>query len=545
MSAQAPADLKAFKKTLGTALVGLSLSPTLVEAVALDAKTLEVLASVAQPLPEGLIEPESFVVSSSMQLASLLVDVIKELGVKPFAKVYLTISGGLVRVVDLSVSVEGQDLYLALSTEAERYRLFQDSEAMVSYAVLDRQEGVGSGGKRLLFSAVRSDAQKELIQALRASRLSVHAVDVQDFCVLRAMAATGVLDGLMAQIGPDSLWGGLFLAHDRARFYLFKGNALLDLRELQMNTSSLMDDAQLDSVAVEDLALEINRTIQPFDSKPAFWFGLNVGASAIEQLSQLLAVPFNSCFVPPELLKSSASHVGLAVFGAACKGKVNFPFGINLLEARSSLAKGSAPSSSVGFTGGALMEKLTPFMPMILVAAGVVGVLYVSLLFLSTKGQGDLSALEKEREGLKTELASLSTEEKNWQQKLSAFQALQQEAKRIRNHNNGVILLGQLLSHKTPPGLWFYEVNLTQRVELKGDALSQQQVVDFSNALDQDPSVNHVELQTLEQQLFGSRSGYQFVLSASLPEGKEEVTPAASSETVVTPPAALTPPAAP
>lgn len=110
------------------------------------------------------------------------------------------------------------------------------------------------------------------------------------------MAGTGVLDSLTQQIGEDAYWGTIFVESDRVRFSLWQGSALMDLRELSMDTREF-SVVEANSPLIFDLLDEIRRTAA--NTFPAIWLTDNLPAPIAQGLSQQLGVPVRPCVVGP------------------------------------------------------------------------------------------------------------------------------------------------------------------------------------------------------------------------------------------------------
>lgn len=100
-------------------------------------------------------------------------------GLRPAVKtVNLSMPATLLRVVDMP-KMGAQELYLSLSSEAERYKSFDDTEAIVDFHVLPALATTSPNMQRVIFGAVRKDTFLALRRACQVARVRPGAVDIE------------------------------------------------------------------------------------------------------------------------------------------------------------------------------------------------------------------------------------------------------------------------------------------------------------------------------------------------------------------------------
>src|SRR4051812_23290793 len=109
---------------------GLSVTKRSVELAVFSPKgALEQFASA--PLPPGVFDADGDQVQNPILLKSIIVQLMQT--VKPLpVQVHLSVPGTLLRIVEMP-KMPPSALYLSLSSEAERYKTFDNTEAVVDF----------------------------------------------------------------------------------------------------------------------------------------------------------------------------------------------------------------------------------------------------------------------------------------------------------------------------------------------------------------------------------------------------------------------------
>jgi Tfp pilus assembly PilM family ATPase len=296
-----------------TNAVGIAIRQNAIDAVLLnqdkETQQYHVVQSEFQPLDGGIFAHEGDVLADPQGLGEALAGVLKNLGATRIRDIHVSIPGTLLRMVDMPALGE-KELYLSLSSEAEQYKSFDNTDSAVDFHKL----GTGSDNlERLIFSAVRMDTLQGYTKAFQLAKIKPLTIDFEILNILRAMAGTGVLDSLVQQIGPDNYWGGIFVEPDRVRITLWKANEIQELREIHIDTRGYATAGET-SFQIEDLFQEIRRTCK--DRLPAIWMTHRLPPAFQQMLMQKLGVPFKECFLSPNF-EMDRPDIDMAAVGAA------------------------------------------------------------------------------------------------------------------------------------------------------------------------------------------------------------------------------------
>ena len=168
------------------------------EWLVLDSATGQPLQSSTLPLNPGELD------LPAAALADRLKALVRQVpsGVKC---IHLSVPTALLRMTEMP-SLPPKEMTMALSSEAERYRVFDGTEAVVGYYPLPPQPFQAAGTDRIVFSALRQDRLANWLQACKLAKLKLASVDVHVGQQLRALAAAGVLDGILQQAGEEAFW---------------------------------------------------------------------------------------------------------------------------------------------------------------------------------------------------------------------------------------------------------------------------------------------------------------------------------------------------
>ncbi|MBY0402703.1 MAG: pilus assembly protein PilM, partial [Cyanobacteria bacterium] len=320
--AQATQAAKAKKKVPQTFL-GISISSHKVEVASIqpsrDVETTphKIIKSVSYTLADGILSFGGDVVQDPNALGQIISSLVDQ--VKPKSRVaHLSIPGTLLRFTEMP-KMQPKELYLSLSSEAERYKIFDDTEAAVDFSVLDIP-GTPANQQKLVFGAVRNDTLNAYKQILKIAKIKIASIDLEPLNVLRGMAGTAVLNSLVQQIGPTAFWGTILVEPERVRLLLWQGSNLVDLREFQMGDPN--------SYVISDLLDEIQRTTKT--NQPAIWLTYRMPEVADKILSERLNIPVRSCLIGPAITQDQPDLM-VSTVGTALRSLVSFPFDFDIL----------------------------------------------------------------------------------------------------------------------------------------------------------------------------------------------------------------------
>src|SRR5688572_1455314 len=115
--------------------IGLSVSPQVIEVAVFSQKNNAIVDAVSIDTPPGLLDENGDKVQQPQLLREALALLFKQLKTK-VDSVNLTIPGTLFRMVDLP-KMAPEQLYVSLSSEAERYRTFDNTDAVVDFTIIE------------------------------------------------------------------------------------------------------------------------------------------------------------------------------------------------------------------------------------------------------------------------------------------------------------------------------------------------------------------------------------------------------------------------
>ncbi len=486
--------------------VGVSITDTQLEIAFFDPKTFQISQSHQVALPETVMGENGDKVLDLNQLASIIKSALGNL--KPKVKaVNLSLTATLLRMVEMP-KMEPQELYLSLSSEAERYKSFDDTEAVVDFHILPPTEGLSPSMNRVVFGAIRSDTFSSIQGAFKAAKIKIASVDIHPLDTLRAMAGTGVLDSLVEQIGPENTWGTVFIEPERVRFSLWKGNSLIDLREVSMDTTEFAY-AGPDAPFVYDLVDEIRRTTK--NLVPSLWLTQDLPENIGQKLSEQLGVPVRPCVLGNNL-RLDQPGISLATVGSAMHTKIEYPFDFDFMT-------GASQAAAMGKKGAAaaVVEDVEEGPgPTILIVSGAV------LTFLALLVWGGLAAFNvfflglqvqnlTAEEGVKMNRTQQLTLEMNALRMTSDLRAQVIDVINQARIRNAIYLnLTEDLQSLTPDKVWVYHIEAGDGLALEGKALSHQAVIDFARQFDSLLYARDVIIDGIQEEANGSSILYKF-----------------------------------
>lgn len=487
----------------------LSISHKTVELAVFSPKNLSIEYANSVALPDGLLDPELDTVRDEAVLKDLISQVLR--GAKPRPSVvHLSLPGTLVRMVEMP-KMDPSSLYVSLSSEAERYKTFDNTEACVDFVVVENPK-LPPNMQQLVLGAVRSDTLSAYLKILKDLKLKAHTIGLEPLNILRGMAGTGVLDSLVQQAGSDVQWGMILADPSRIRFSVWQCDKLLEFRELSMNTRNF-DNAANDPVVVEDLLEEIRRTTKT--AQPALWMTDNIPASLETVLSGHLGCPVRKAPIGNAVAMNYP--LSLVAIGAAMSSMVPFPFDLDISEglARSGGTASAAPVASPSDAGSG--KESPPW----LIPAGVtsiaIGAVASGVLWLMAMSvAAQVPEAQSKVDGVKVEVSGLESRQRELKRKAELDQSLIQTIEKAKVRNYVYVALTEDLKSKTPTEVWIQTMLVNNGMELAGKALNHKAVINFAKSFDAAPYTKAVLIDSIVEGKLSGSLVYDFKISGGV-----------------------------
>jgi Tfp pilus assembly PilM family ATPase len=489
---------------------GLSINRHSVELAIYGHKTNAIEKSVILPLPPGIFDADGDQIVDPVLLKQILAQVLRACKPAP-NRLHLSLPGTLLRMVDMP-RMDADALYLSLSSEAERYRTFDGTEAIVDFKVLEGERSNNSQ-QTVVFGAVRSDSLNTYLKILKELRIKPVTIGLEPLNILRAMAGTGVLDGLIQEIGLEAYWGTLFVEASRVRLMIWQGNRLIDLRETSMDAAQFTQGGS-DFFVIEDLLEEIRRTTK--NCQPLLWLANELPESFRESLSERLNCPVYPTVVGEALMQVDAQPVNLSTIGAAMVSLVDYPFDFDIAEGLAQLG-GSSGSGSGAKDFGATEENGPG--PLIL-AGGVLSLLAIVvsiiLALMNTLTQQQMPTLTSQRDSAQMQVSALQSQEASLKHKAVLDKSLLEAVKNARIRNQIYIALTSDLKRKTPQQVWIQTLTAGENLSVSGKAMNQSAVIHFAQSFDDAPYTKAILIDSITEERLKSATLYDFKFSGGI-----------------------------
>jgi Tfp pilus assembly PilM family ATPase len=487
---------------------GLSITHRAIELAVFSPKNLIIEQSVSVPVPEGLFDNERDVVRDPAMLKDLIAQALRAVKLKP-AMVHLSLPGTLLRMVEMP-KMEPAGLYVSLSSEAERYRTFDNTEASVDFVMINNP-GLPPNMLQLVLGAVRSDALGLYFKILKDLKVKAASISLEPLNILRGMAGTGVLDGLVQQIGIDSRWGMIFVEPSRVRFSLWQCDRLLEFRELAMDTSEFAQAAE-NSLIVEDMLEEMRRTTK--NEQPVLWLTHNMPNAMERTLSGVLGCPVRSAPVGDAI--GLPEPLQLSSIGCAMGSVVQFPFDLDILEGAKSVGVPTPAAADVGMeseSDSSIPGWLIPVgIGSFLVGGAISGIVYA----LATMAAADVPDRQTKVDTAKVELAGLESRHKELKKKVELDQTLLNTVMDAKIRNKVYVALTDDLKNKTPQRVWIQMLKIGEQLEMSGKAISHQSVINFAKSFDSATYTKAVLIDSIKEGKLGGTIIYDFKISGGV-----------------------------
>lgn len=487
--------------------VGLSISRQQMELTVFSVKHSAIESVVSVPTPLGLFDEDGDQILEPMLLKESLSQLLRSAKPRP-THVHLSLPGTLLRMVELP-RMDAKGLYVSLSSEAERYKSFDGTEAVVDFVSLENPH-LAANQQQIIFGAVRSDSLAIYTKILKDLRLKAASINLEPLNVLRAMAGTGILDGLIQQIGTEAYWGSIFVEPTRIRLFVWQCNRLVALRETAMETTGF-SQIDGDSLVIEDILEEIRRTTK--SNQPSLWLSHNLPPAMGKALSQRLESPVVVASLGTSL-SLPAQPVSASAAGAALTSVVAFPFEFDINEGISPSGVSSSNNASMADLGG---DDGPPALIMAGAACLILSVLVTGVLFLmATMAEQQIQPLTSNRDSMRMQVASLEGRQAELRRKLELDKSLLEAVHNARLRNRVYVALTDDLKRKTPQQLWIQSMKVGQSLEVQGKAMHQNAVLDFARSFDSAPYTQSVLIDSIKEEKLKTSVVYDFKLSGGV-----------------------------
>lgn len=507
--------MTASPKKRKAAYAGLSITRHTAELAIFSQKGMAIESAASIPIPPGVFDVDGDTIQDPALLKELLKQLVRSVKPRP-SIVHLSLPGTLLRLVEMP-KMEASGFYVSLSSEAERYKTFDNTEAIVDFVPIPSSNGAPNQ-QQVVFGAIRRDTLAHHLKILKDIKLKPASVTLEPLAALKAMAGTGVLDGLVQQIGTDAYWGLIFVEQTRVRLSIWQCDQLVELRETSMDTRDFAS-ATADSITVEDLLEEIRRTTKAV--QPTIWLSYDLPPAMQQVLSERMGSPIYTAPLGQALVLNQPLQ--LPTVGVTLTSMVQFPFDFDILAG---LKPGSGSSSfspspaSAGATAAPAMEDIdgdgSPLIPIGGAAFILSGLITAGLFIASMMVGQQVPQLESKRDSAKTEVSTLESRQAELKNQVALNQALLAmiQSSRIRNHI--YVALTEDLRQKTPEKIWIRSLQVNDAMELDGKALSHQSVINFARGFDEAPYGKDIVIKSIKEGRLGGTLVFDFVIGGGI-----------------------------
>ena len=461
--------------------------------------------SVSLPVPPGVFDPDGDILQDPALLKDLLTRLVR--GITPrLSTVHLSLPGTLLRMVEMP-RMDPSGLYMSLSSEAERYKTFDNTDAVVDFSPVHKENPASGGPQQVVFGAVRSDTLGYYLKILKDLKIKVASISLEPLCILKAMAGTGVLDGMVQQIGTEASWGVIFVEPDRVRLSLWQCDRLIALRETMMDTRDFIN-ATDQAIAAEDLMEEIRRTTRTI--QPAIWLSHGLPPAMQQVLGEKTGCPIHTTPIGQAL--AMQQPLQLSTIGAALSSMVQFPFAFNLLSGLAQLGRAAPDVAAAMSAEAAPAGEGRSLIPLGVGALVLGGLASAGLFIAATISAQQIPALESRRDGAKLEVGALQFRHLELQRRVELDQALLAMIQTSKIRNRVYVALLHDLQEKTPERIWIQSMAVSDALELKGKALSHQSVMNFARSFDQPVYSRNITIKSIREGRIGGARVFDFTI---------------------------------
>lgn len=491
--------LKSKKKN--NTFLGIALSYGAIELTSFNPSTQKIEVTAAVELTPGELNDENALIGKCQALFSQVTIPVKE--------AHLTVPGALLRLIEMP-KMPDKELYMALSSEAERYKIFDDTEAVVDFSVLPPTEQSAPNSQQVVFGALREDHLSLWMSVFQTLKIRIVSVSNNLLNVHRAMAGSGVLDGLLQQAGQDAYWGVVYRGKSHVWFVLWQGNTLVELREVNMQMAGLESaEPDVQAMIYGDLSDEMVRTAKHAPSV-AVWLthGFNDQQNAI--LAEKTSLSVRSAFAGPVF--EYESYASIPAIGVAMTSVVEYPFEFNYLAGSSKLSKGGASGGkSAKGSSGAPEPESASVLPNILMGLGIVVMLLCVVAWAGISAYDNMvvgkqlteaeqlkSQKTQEKSRLDSEIQSLSNKQG---QQLAVLNLM----RKVKHRDSLYPQFFADLIQVTPSDVWVYDATLGNQFSVKGKGISHESVILFARKFDPLKFVKNVTIEQVLEEVTNDR----------------------------------------
>lgn len=444
--------------------IGISINTDWIELVQFgkDGKTLR---SKKTPMPMATMDPNGDKLRDPETLATSIAAMFAEMGMRQTVKsVHVSVPGTLVRIVEMPKVNKGE-LVLALTSDAERYAVFNDTEAMIGYEVLSEEP---DERLKILLVALRKDTVAEYKACFDIAKLKIASLEVETISSLRGLKYTGALDDILASV-KDQPWGTIHFDPERIRIAVWHYDTVKNWREIILDTSDLKVMGE-EAPVIQDLVEEVRRTIGM--TRPVLWCTYGIPESLSTALTARLGTAVKP-MLPGKALSLDDTKLSLASIGVAAKSYDKFPALIDI-----------QPTAEMGPAAGASSGAFN----LMIITAGVLFVLAV-LISLGLFGAG--VGIEIFTKGVESEIATQTTKITALQAEVNELNRLISINKELANRVNNIVKknetiykVSEAMKDKIPGNVWLDSLKIGDNVELDGKSVDYKSVMSFSRNFD-------------------------------------------------------------
>lgn len=467
--------------------IGISINTEWIELTQLSKDLKSIQKSVKLPMPMATMDPSGDRIRDPQTLATSIAAMIGELNVKPPIKtVHVSVPGTLVRIVEMP-KMSKNELTIALTSEAERYAAFGDTDALVDYEILSEEP---DELQKILLVALRRDTVTGLKEAFDLAKLKITSLEVETISALRGFKYSGALDAILAEVG-DQPWGTIHFEPERIRIAVWQYDQIKNWREVLLDTSDLKIMGE-DAPIVQDLVEEVRRTIGM--TRPVLWITNGIPESLSTSLTPRLGANVRPMQAGGNL-RLDDPKLSIAAIGTSCKSYDKFPAFIDIKPAVDPESSGELLGSFKLMLAAAVILAVT----FILITLVLMGMSFISVMELE-KNQKNITTQTNEITTLQAEVNSLK-------QKSDINKLLSTKLSNVVKHNESISKITDAIKDRIPDNLWLKSVKIEQnKISLEGQSMDYESIIAFSKNFDPQESttgeaspINNISLTSIEE----------------------------------------------
>lgn len=480
-----------------TTNVGIAINTEWIELVQLSRDLRSIEKSIKLPMPMATMDPSGDRLRDPQTLATSIAAMFSELGVKSSVKsVHVSVPGTLVRIVEMP-KIPKNELILALTSEAERYAIFNDTEALVDYEVLSEEP---DERQKIILVALRKDTVAAYKETFDIAKIKMESLEVETISCLRGLKYSGSLDAALAEVG-DQPWGSIHFEPERVRITVWHYDQIKNWREVLLDTSDLKIMGE-EAPVIQDLVEEVRRTIGM--TRPALWLTYGIPESLATALTPRLGANVRS-MLPGTNVQLDDPKLSLAAIGLCAKSFDPFPAFIDITPAVDPESSGEILGSFKLMIAGAF------------VLAVIMGILTVILIGLSLWFNHMATKADEKITEQTNNINTLQTEVNELQKRTSIDKELSDKVQRIVAQNGSISKITDAIKEKIPSNLWLEKVAVSGDIQIEGKSIDYDSIIQFSKNFEDSenlsgtPSpITNMSLQNIEEVDDKGRTVYKF-----------------------------------